>query len=173
MISTCSKSNLTSKEKRLVSIIESRVHDISLKFNRSPYSNSPNVVVVRSPDQFIEEFDMIWRRITSLNPTPSESNDGYTGMMIGVAEVEDSSNSKLLFSCDQDTRWLDSTLNIYVSVIGDRANHFIEIYAHERTHSFFPPGYGHNGQFPDIEMALLRGIPPVCGFCGISCGRFE
>ena len=122
---------LTVAEWAAVNEIEARVPLAVQKFGRPAFKVRPQITVVRSPDQHIPRFNKLWKDLHWGGVEPRVPGEGYSGLWV----VPD----------------------LYVSRIGARNTDkiFRELYAHERSHSFFEGGSGHGGVQVEIERFLL------------------
>jgi len=126
-------SGATQDEMAIINEIESKIPEVAKQLEMDTYHREPHVQIIRNPDEIMFHNGMKW--------------SDYTGVRMIDERVEGEGLSGL---------W--SSPYLYVSVIGDRntMESFKELYAHERSHSFFEVGSGHHEMQEKVE-ALLKG----------------
>lgn len=128
---------VTAEQIAAVEQVEARIAAATVRFGE-PFKTRPRLNVIRTADQIITAKTsflkgIAWKDVPSKflrAAEPRVESEGYSGL------------------------WLPP--DIFVSVIGDRAGKFKQLYAHERAHSFFTQGSGHNEQFFEVEKFLLQ-----------------
>ena len=125
---------LTATEWQAVNGIEGRVPAAAQKFGFPNFKvYRPRITVVRNPDQVVRGFNLPWQDVPKIpGYAPAQfPAEGYSGLYRGP--------------------------DLYVSRVTWRDNDMVfrDLYAHERTHSFFQPGTGHASLFWQIKKFLL------------------
>lgn len=112
-----------------VNHVESRVEAAIITFGRPAFKVRPRITVVTDPAQFIPKFQKAWKDLPdAFGAKARVPSEGYSGL------------------------W--HMPDIYVSVVGDRTDKFLDIYAHERAHTFFAGG--HPAELVEVA-AFLKG----------------